>query len=131
MRLDKKLKNWSLAKWKKEFWVVFSKYVRLRDKNICFTCGKRIGEGELSQGGHFIPRGACGLALYFHEDNVKCQCSYCNLTLQGNSYEFGKRLGEKKVAELNKIRLEKKDLIYSKMDYHNLIEEYKQKIKEL
>ena len=130
MKLENKLKKWSLAKWKKELWRTFSLYVKIRDKYKCFTCGRKV-KGINAQGGHFIPAGACGLELYFHEDNVNCQCSYCNLTLQGNQYEYGKRLGEEKVKELRDIYFKRNhERQYSKQDYVNLINFYDSKINE-
>jgi len=130
MKSGTKLKKWSLAKWKKEFWKTFALYIKTRDNWTCFTCGARV-KGQGAHAGHFIPKSVCGLALYFSEDNVKCQCVKCNLLLQGNQYEFGKRLGEKKVKELYKIRQENKELQYTKQDYENLIKKYQKKIKWL
>jgi hypothetical protein len=95
----RKVSKVTSAKLKKKLWVVFAKYIRKRDKDICFTCGK-----PGNQAGHFIPRSAGGLALYFHPDNVHCQCSWCNLHMQGNIWEYGQRLGEEKVKELYKIK---------------------------
>jgi len=131
MKLETKLKKWSLPKWKKEFWKVFSKYIKLRDNYICFTCGKKVS-GHDAQAGHFIPASACGLELYFHEDNVHCQCSYCNVFLQGNQYVYGQKLGEKKVKELREI-LDKRNTIlqYTRQDYARLIEKYKSKLKDI
>jgi len=120
------MKKKTNAQLKRKLWPIFSKYIRLRDKNICFTCGKYVGEG-LYQAGHFIPRGAGGLALYFNEDNVHGQCSFCNLTLQGNVYEYGKRLGEEKVRELYKLRSQ----ITKNYPFEDRIKYYQEKIKEL
>ncbi len=108
---------------KRKLWAVFTKWVKTRDNNICFTCGKKV-EGYASQGGHFIPKSVCGLALYFHPDNVHCQCSYCNLQLEGNRLEYAKRLGQEKVDELYKI---KNTVItkWSVWDYLREIEKYK------
>ena len=104
---------------KRKLWVVFSKWIRERDKNICFTCGRKA---DFSQAGHFIPRSVGGLALYFNEDNVHCQCSFCNLTMRGNIYEYGKRLGEKKVQEL--YRLKQQITKWGEEDYLTLIKKY-------
>lgn len=128
MKDESKLKKWTTAKFKKEFWKVFTAYIKVRDNNTCFTCGKQV-EGGDSHGGHFIPKAAGGLALYFNEDNVHCQCAGCNLFLQGNQYVYGEKLGKEKVKELYQL----KNVIvkYSKRDYLQMIEDYKQKIKEL
>lgn len=77
---------------------------------------------DFSQAGHFIPRSVGGLALYFNEDNVHCQCSYCNLTMQGNIYEYGKRLGDKKVKELYKLK--QVTTKWSEQDYLDKIKQY-------
>lgn len=68
---------------KKKLWKVFTKFIKARDNNTCVTCGKKV-EGYESQGGHYIAAGACGLDYYFSEKNVHCQCTRCNLTLEGN-----------------------------------------------
>lgn len=46
-------------------------------------------------GGHYKPAGACGLNYYFSEINVNAQCTYCNLTLQGDQVNYRARLVEK------------------------------------
>jgi hypothetical protein len=76
-------KKKTVAQLKKLLWKHFTAYIKRRDKNICCTCG-RLTEGQNSQGGHYIAKGACGLEYYFHEKNVHCQCSNCNLRLEGN-----------------------------------------------
>ena len=115
------------AQYKRILWPIFSKFIRLRDKFVCFTCGKFVGEKGFSQAGHFIPRGAGGIALYFNEDNVHCQCSTCNLTLQGNVYEYGKKLGEEKVKELYRI----KNQITKDYPFEEKIAYYTQRVKEM
>lgn len=88
--LRKKSKKSAL---KRKLWDVFSKYVKKRDNNICFTCGK-IAYGNAMHAGHFIPKSVGGMALYFHPDNVRAQCAHCNLWLGGNQYVFGQKMGE-------------------------------------
>ena len=118
-------KNWPLARWKKELWKYFSLYVKYRDNFTCFTCGKSNLVGADCQSGHFIPAGACGLELYFNEDNVHVQCSHCNLALQGNQYLYGLKLG-KKADELREIYNRRNNAFkYDKHDYERLIEKYK------
>lgn len=97
-----KLKKQSKAKipvLKRKLWKAFSGYIRKRDKGICFTCGRKC-DGKGYHAGHFIPKSVGGLMLYFDENNVHGQCYNCNINLGGNQYEYGKRLGEKLVAEL-------------------------------
>jgi hypothetical protein len=73
----------TIAALKKLLWKHFAPFIKRRDKNICCTCG-RLTEGQNSQGGHYIAKGACSLEYYFSEKNVHCQCSNCNLRLEGN-----------------------------------------------
>lgn len=92
--LPKKVKKKTTAKLKKELWTVFTKYIKARDKNICFTCDRKaIGQGM--GGGHYKPKGACGADAYFSEINVNAQCTFCNLILQGNQVEYRERLIKK------------------------------------
>jgi len=82
---------------------VFAEWIKKRDKNTCYTCGAKA-EGYGCHAGHFIPKAAGGLALYFHPDNVHVQCARCNLFLAGNQYVYGQKLGAEKVAELYKLQ---------------------------
>jgi hypothetical protein len=124
MKLENKLRKWTLSRFKRELWKYFALYIKQRDKYICFTCGKKVA-GIDAQAGHFIPKGACGLELYFSEENVHCQCSFCNLVLQGNQYIYGKKLRivAEKLYEIHAKRNLK--LKYKKQDYLRLIEKYK------
>ena len=139
----KTILGWKLNKCKKEFWRVFSIYVRMRDKGVCFSCGKKIPDfyniqGEKQpgwkkgQGGHYITAKSCGLALYFHERNVHCQCYHCNINLSGNWLEYRKKMIEVYGAE-ETLRIEQLkwtgNVKYSVVDYADKIEEYAEKIR--
>lgn len=76
--------------------------------------------------GHFIPKAAGGLALYFNEDNVHAQCMRCNLFLGGMQYEYGQKLGEEKVRELYCLKNE--DWKWGIFEYQQKIEEYITKV---
>ena len=58
-------------------WEAFSRYIRARDKGICFTCGKKG-----NQAGHFIH--GKNKPIYFNPYNVNCQCVSCNYFTSGN-----------------------------------------------
>lgn len=89
-----KVKVKSPAQLKKDLWTVFTKFIKIRDKNICFTCG-RVAVGQGMGGGHYKPKGACGLDYYFSEINVNAQCTFCNLTLCGDQVNYRARLVKK------------------------------------
>lgn len=106
---------------KRKLWEVFSKFIRQRDGYICFTCGRK-GEGSGMHAGHFISKAVGGIALYFHEENVHCQCYHCNINLGGNAYIYGQKLGTK-AEELYKIKdqvIEKwtEDMYLEKIKYY-------------
>lgn len=106
---------------KRKLWKEFSKYIRERDKGICFTCGRKC-EGSGYHAGHFIPKSVGGIALYFNEDNVHGQCYNCNINLGGNQYEYGQRLGKEMVDKLYKIKQQTNK--WSESDYLEKIKQY-------
>ena len=137
--------KWTVSRAKKELWRIFSIFVRMRDKGICFTCGKKIPDyydrnGNLrpgwksAQAGHFVTAKTCGLALYFHEKNVHCQCYHCNINLSGNWLEYERKMIEvygKEETERIKSLKWTGDVKYMVVDYVDKIEEYTRKIAEL
>ena len=114
------MKKKTPAQLKKELWKIFSKYIRQRDKGICFICERKC-EGSGYHAGHFIPKSVGGLALYFHEDNVHGCCYNCNINLGGNLYLYGKRLGEEKCQELYELKKQ----IVKDYDFEGKIAHYK------
>ena len=102
---------------KKKAWAVFSKWVRSRDKNICFTCGR-----EASQAGHYIH----GDAVDFVEDNIHAQCTRCNLYLHGNLGVYGEKLirliGQDRIDEIRRQKNSVKK--YTREELEGIIEKY-------
>ena len=114
---------------------VFSEYIRHSgaDSNgnvKCCSCNKAFHWKEVDAG-HFVSR-RCLITRY-EETNVHPQCRYCNRFCEGNTSGYAlfmiKKYGKKWVEELNR----RKSLVYKMIpdDYEELIEIYKQKIKEL
>ncbi len=119
----KKVKKLTTSQLKKKLWVEFSKFIRTRDKGICFICSRRA-EGSAYHAGHFIPKSVGGIELYFHTDNVHGCCYHCNINLGGNLYEYGIKLGKEKVDELYKLK--QKITKWSELDYMEKIKLYKE-----
>ena len=130
---------------KKALWKLFSEYIRRRDKGVCFTCGKihecytdRHGNllpgWKKGQAGHFITAANCGIALYFHEQNVHCQCYQCNINLSGNWVEYERQIimtyGLSTVKKLKQLKWLSKES-WSKDDYLRKIDHYKSKLKDI
>jgi hypothetical protein len=119
------MKQKPISSLKKELWSAFASWVKKKGRGRCFTCDRTRLSGKKYHAGHFIKASVCGLALYFNPDNVKPQCAYCNIFLDGNQYEFGRRLGTEKVAELYELRQASKNLQWTRKDYEAKIAYYK------
>lgn len=104
---DKKVKKKSISFYKKKLDSVFSKYIRARDKHICYTCDRRM-ESNQSQNGHFVPRQY--MATRYHEKNCHAQCYACNMLYNGQPSAYAQRLkndyGEHIIDELERNRHE-------------------------
>lgn len=130
-------KKQTVSKAKKKLWTLYAKYMKLKYSNDgltcnCFTCGANLKIGTSNcQLGHWLPKGGYSYH-YFTEDNTRPQCYHCNINLSGNSAVFERNLkaeiGEDRVDEIFNTRhlSEKRNIIW----YEELIEHYKQKIKD-
>jgi 5-methylcytosine-specific restriction endonuclease McrA len=119
------------ANLKKRLWTIFSLFIRQRDEGICFSCGKK-DEWKKMDAGHYIPKTA-GLSVYFDEQNVNCQCTYCNRFMHGNLSAYAlalrKKYGKNILEELDSKK--KKKIIMENKEYESLIEIYKNKVNKL
>ena len=128
-----------LGKLKKECWVLFSRYIRLRDCSrttgcnsfgLCITCGKRY-HFKLLQAGHFIA--GRHNANLFSEEGTHAQCYNCNINLHGNTLEYRRQImklygkGYDETLELQSKQVTKLSLD----DLTKLKDSLKVKIKEL
>lgn len=116
--------------------VIFSKYIRLRDRIKgtdtfrCISCGeyKDIGQADC---GHYINRQH--MITRFSEINCNAQCRKCNRFMEGNNqgYRLGliDKYGESKVIYLESLKNEIRQ--YSEFEYKTLIKHYKDEVKRL
>ena len=115
---------------KKKLDIIFSRYIRARDKNVCFTCDKKL-EGRFSQNGHFVPRQYN--ATRYDERNCNCQCYACNMLYNGQPTEYALRLqkkyGEGIIKELNDLR--KTTRQFSVPELQKLLTFYQNKLLEI
>jgi len=123
------LKQKTYPQLKKEADKAQSKYVHLRDAGKgCISCGKKDGRMEC---GHYISRNH--YAVRWNPDNVALQCHYCNRWLQGNSVGFREglieRIGLDRVETMERLR--NVVVKHTRQDLIILIENFKQRIKEL
>jgi len=134
-----KPKRRSLSKVKKELWVIFSQYIRMRDCfettgstewGLCITCGKRY-HFKMLQAGHFVAgRHSANL---FSEKGTHAQCYNCNINLKGNTLEYRrqiiKKYGDGVDGELEKEAREVRK--YTIPELEETIQEYKKLIELL
>ena len=124
---------------KKKAWVLFSRYIRLRDclkttgtttHGVCITCGKNYPFESL-QAGHFIA--GRSNAVLFDEHGVFAQCYACNVGLHGNVLEYRRKIiemygeGSDEVMEVESKKTKK----FTVQELQDLIEELKIKISHL
>jgi hypothetical protein len=130
-----KEKKLSYSKLDEKLWKVFSEWIRRRyaDENgivKCFTCPKQ-GHWKELQAGHFISRKH--KATKYHEIGVQVQCVSCNIFGQGMQFVFGRNL-DLKFGEGTAEKIEQESRMICKrdvIDLKQMIDYYKQKIKEL
>lgn len=128
-----------MTKLHKQLWVVFSEYIRLRDclettgtkeRGACITC-KRIYDFPALQAGHFVSR--AHYSIRYDERNVHAQCMGCNMFKKGAIDEYfialEQKYGRPVVDEI--LGLKHSTRRFKQYELEQLIDHYKQKIKEL
>ena len=105
-------------------------FIRERDKNKpCVSCGKPLK--EKFDCGHYI---ASTFKIHtFRESNLHGQCVYCNQYLSANLIEYRKELIKRVgVEEVEYLEASKHlEANFTRQELKQLIEEYKQKVKQL
>jgi hypothetical protein len=124
-----KAKEPSLASLKKRAWGYFSKWVRITEKGVCFTCGK-VKPWKEMDAGHYFTRGSGGALLSFFPRNIHCQCDRCNRWLHGNMAKYREKMvstyGQDKVDHLDLIRTRTVGIFKPTKEYYlSLIRKYK------
>jgi len=135
MKLETKIKKWSLKDWKDEAWRLCSIYNRRKDNDWkgdgrCCTCSKTLNWQE-GDAGHF--QAGRGNAILFYDKGIHLQCKQCNGPGKGEQYIYGqflaKRYGQDEVDKQIQIKHEVKK--YEREDYIGFIKEYEDKIAKL
>ncbi len=135
----RKKKQWiPLNKLDDQLWRVFSQYIRLRDSDVsgyvsCITCGRKHywSSGKIHCG-HFVQRDK--KAVKFNVHNNSGQCDFCNTFRGGEQFKHGRALDRKwgpgtadKLMALSQVSHTKLGRLW----YESMIEEYRQKVKQL
>lgn len=118
-----------LRKAKDELWQLCRKIVKKKHPHICYTCGKTLIDGTQDfHTGHFISSSICSTFMRYYLDNLRPQCSGCNVWKSGNWLAFEKHLeqemGDGFVAKLKKLNQETIGKKYDILWYKDKIKEY-------
>ena len=124
----------SLPKLKAKAQLVFNEYIRLRDKDCtCISCNQWK---DPKQAGHYYAvKGYDGLR--FDEINCNGECPGCNCFDESHLIGYGEnllnRIGrvEFDLLKLRASDYKKRGYKWSRSEIEEIIEKYKQKIKEL
>ena len=117
------------GKLKKDLDAVFSRFIRARDKGVCFTCGL-TKEWKYQQAGHCFTRSR--MNTRWNEKQVRCQCYGCNICRGGNGAEFACRL-DKKYGKGTAEKIRKESLIdkrFTTAELEKLIIKYQAKLEK-
>ena len=124
---------------KKKAWKLCSEYIRRRDSDSngmcrCITCGKTAHWKEM-QAGHFVSGRTNG--ILFDDRGIYAQCMACNVFGQGKPLEYmialERMLGREEASKLRDELLwfKKRVLQFRCSDLEMIIDDYKQRIKQL
>lgn len=85
-----KVRKTTLAALKRKLWKLFALYVKERDGNVCFSCGRESLVGSGWHAGHLFPAGSHNV-IRLEPKNVHSQCYFCNINLGGNGAAYTAR----------------------------------------
>ena len=130
-KINKRSKS-PLAKLKNELWQLCRKMIKQKYAHECYTCGKTLVDGQQDfHIGHFISSSICSTELRYDLDNLRPQCSGCNVWKSGNWIAYEQRLiiehGENYVKDLKEKNQRTKGLKYDELWYKDKIKEYETK----
>ena len=133
------MKKQTVSSLKKKAWVLFSRYIRLRDclfttrtttSGRCISCGVEYPFNEL-QAGHFVS--GRHNSYLFSEEGVHAQCKRCNVYLYGNPLHYRRAIidlygdGYDEVLEQESKEIKK----FTIAELEELAAEYQEKIRGL
>ena len=134
MKPNPKKKKKTLGRLKQILQRLVNTYVRQRDAGLpCISCGKV----KVLQAGHYYPVSGYDALRFLADLNIHGECAGCNCFDKSHLIHYGKNL-EKKIGVNKMIWLhalardyKKNGNKFDRNEIEELIELYKQKIKEL
>jgi len=107
---------------KAKAWVLFAKYIRDRDGNVCITCGNSAKDGFRMNAGHYIHK-----RENFNPRNINCQCAYCNRRRHGNMQHYTLFMVKKYGVEYTEylLSLERQPIVLETAEFYlDIIDKY-------
>lgn len=116
----------TVGKLKKQLWAITREIIFLKHGNDCYTCGAANLTGSNRQCGHYISSSVCSTEVRYGLDNLRPQCSGCNIWKSGNWLEFESHLKRDgvDVEALKQRNYDTKGKQYDRLWYSAKIEEY-------
>ena len=104
------------------------RYIRLRDGEVCISCGTRSADEW--HAGHYIA--GTNSPTKFDDANINVQCARCNTHLRGNLIPYRASLIEKiGIAEVERLESSKGCVKWSREFLQDVIDKYKRMYSEL
>lgn len=124
---NKRKPKTDLKKLKEQLWELCRKIVKLRYPHRCYTCSKQLIDGTSDfHTGHFIPSSVCSVEMRYSLDNLRPQCSSCNVWKSGDwlSYETHLKSDGIDTEALKQKNEATKGMMYDITWYRKKVEEY-------
>lgn len=123
----------TVSKLKKQLWAITREIIILKYGSDCYTCPARNLSGSNRQCGHYISSSICSAEIRYSLDNLRIQCSACNIWRSGNWLAFESHLIKDgiDVAALKQRNYDTKGMKADSLFYINKIAEYSTLLAEL
>jgi hypothetical protein len=123
----KKVSKQPISKIQRQIWDECKRIIRVRYKNICYTCGKQGLEGSNWHTGHMLPKATLSAYLKYDLRLLRPQCYFCNVNCGGRGAEFIEKM---RIVEGNEyvdnILKDKLQTVKAYDFYVELLAKYKQ-----
>jgi len=116
----------SISLIQRKIWEECKRIIRVRYKNVCYTCGRVGLEGSNWHTGHLLAKASLGAYLKYDLRLLRPQCYNCNINLGGNGAIFIENMRAIEGNEyVDKILADRKETVKAIDHYLKVLEEYK------
>lgn len=116
----------SISLIQRKIWEHCKRIIRVKYKNVCYTCGRAGLEGSNWHTGHLLAKASLGAYLKYDLRVLRPQCYNCNINLGGNGAIFIENMRAIEGNEyVDKILSDRKETVKAIDHYLKVLEEYK------